>query len=194
MLESSESAQLLTRYGYLAILAGTMLEGETVVLVAGFLAHQGYLKLPWIIIAAIMGSTISDQGLFFLSRFKGTKLLSRFPKMASKVNAMTDRMRSRPVALGAFALFFRFLYGLRNISPVFLGISTIPTLEFVVLNALGAVLWAVCFSLIGYAFSGVLEAVLGNLAHVEVGIALLVILAVGGAMAYRQWKQTKAPK
>lgn len=190
MLEDSASGQLLARYGYLAVLVGTMLEGETVVLVTGFLAHQGYLSVPLIIIAAIIGSSISDQGLFFLSRLKGMKFLSRFPKIADRVSAMTTKMRNRPGTLTAFALFFRFFYGFRNIAPVFLGMSSIPTLHFVLLNALGAVLWAVCFSLGGYFFAATLAAFMGTLARYEVILVIILAVCGLGFAAYRRWKRS----
>jgi membrane protein DedA with SNARE-associated domain len=34
-------------YGYLALLGGAFIEGETTVLIAGFLAHNGYFQFPW---------------------------------------------------------------------------------------------------------------------------------------------------
>ncbi|MDL2316231.1 DedA family protein, partial [Desulfovibrio sp. OttesenSCG-928-A18] len=185
MFEHSSAGQLLARYGYLAILVGTMLEGETVVLVAGVLAHEGYLSLPWIVVFAIIGSSISDQGLFFLARLKGMKLLSRFPRASARVNAMAERMRSRPVALGSFALFFRFLYGFRNVAPIFLGMSSIPALRFVLLNAIGAVFWALAFSLAGYSFALLLTSIMGTLARFEVIVLLLIILSAGSLMAWR---------
>ena len=193
MLEDSASMQLLSRYGYLAVLAGTMLEGETVVLVAGFLAHQGYLALPWIMICAVIGSCASDQGLFFLSRFRGRRFLSRFPQAEARVKAMAERMRAKPGALSALALFFRFLYGLRNIAPIFLGMSSIPTLRFMLLNAVGAVLWAVSFSLLGYIFARTLEAFMGRLAHYEIYfVAGLIVTGCAWAL-FRRWRHAGTP-
>lgn len=183
-----DATELVSRYGYLAVLAGTMLEGETVVLVAGFLAHQGYLSLPWIAICAVIGSTISDQGLFFLSRFRGKKFLARFPKASAKACSMANAMRERPVALSSFALFFRFLYGLRNIAPIFLGMSAIPTLRFMLLNAVGAVIWSVSFSLLGYLFAKTLHAFTDALAHFEMLVAGM-LLGLGIAFAiYRRFR------
>ena len=188
MFEDSASGQLLARYGYLAVLAGTMLEGETIVLIAGFLAHQGYLSVPLIIVSAVIGSSISDQGLFFLARVKGMKFLERFPKARARVTGMASRMSARPVALTFFALFFRFFYGFRNIAPLFLGLSRIPTSQFVLLNALGAVLWAVSFSLGGYFFAAALSAVVGTLARYEALIVVGLLLCGGGFAFYRRWK------
>ena len=56
---------IIENYGYAAILIGTFLEGETILVLAGVAAHQGYLVLTWVIIAAFVGSLCGDQ-LFFL--------------------------------------------------------------------------------------------------------------------------------
>ena len=191
MFEDSETAKLLSTYGYLAVLFGTMLEGETVVLVAGFLAHQGHLSIPWIIFFAIAGSSTSDQGIFFLSRLRGAKFLRRFPKAEAKARSMSEKMRARPVALTLFALFFRFFYGFRNIAPIVLGLSTIPTLRFVLLNALGAVLWACIFSYGGWFFARTLSAITDNLAKYELAFAALLLCAGAGFQWYHRIQEKK---
>lgn len=190
-MEDTTFAQLISRYGYLAILVGTFLEGETIVLVAGFMAYQGYLSLPWIIVCAVGGSAVSDQGLFFLARFKGIKFLSRFPRLLAKTNQLLEKARSRHTALNFLALFFRFFYGLRNVSPIFLGLSSIPTLRFVALNAVGAVLWACTFSSCGYIFAKTLETFMGTLAKFEMVIVALLVAAGVGFTFYRRWKKAR---
>ena len=35
---------LVSTYGYPALLVGTFLEGETILVIAGFLAHRGYCR------------------------------------------------------------------------------------------------------------------------------------------------------
>ena len=54
-------AQLLTDYGYLAVFAGSLLEGETILVLAGFAAHQGYLSLELTVAIAFVGGTLGDQ-------------------------------------------------------------------------------------------------------------------------------------
>lgn len=39
---------LIDTYGYPAILIGTFLEGETILVLGGIVAKLGYLKLPWV--------------------------------------------------------------------------------------------------------------------------------------------------
>ena len=43
---------IISAYGYPALFAGVFIEGETVLAIAGFLAHQGYFAVPWAILAA----------------------------------------------------------------------------------------------------------------------------------------------
>ena len=51
-------------YGYWAILIGTFLEGETILVLGGLAAHMGYMDLGGVILAAFAGSLCGDQ-LFF---------------------------------------------------------------------------------------------------------------------------------
>ncbi len=59
---------LIRNYGYWAVLVGTFLEGETILVLGGLSAHLGYLKLPWVIAAAFCGTLPGDQLYFFLGR------------------------------------------------------------------------------------------------------------------------------
>ena len=56
---------IIENYGYAAILIGTFLEGETILVLAGLAAHQGYLELTGVIFSAFLGSLCGDQ-LFFI--------------------------------------------------------------------------------------------------------------------------------
>jgi membrane protein DedA with SNARE-associated domain len=57
---------IIAQYGYFAIIIGTFLEGETILVIGGFLAHIGLLSLPLVILSAFIGSFSGDQ-LYFLS-------------------------------------------------------------------------------------------------------------------------------
>jgi hypothetical protein len=70
---------LIAHYGYLAVLIGTFLEGETVLILAGFAAHRDYLQLSWVIIAAFLGTLFGDQLFFYLGRRHSAYLLSKRP-------------------------------------------------------------------------------------------------------------------
>ena len=66
--------ELVANYGYLAIVIGTFLEGETILVLGGFAAHRGFLELPWVMLCAFLGSMAGDQTFFYIGRRNGGRL------------------------------------------------------------------------------------------------------------------------
>lgn len=173
--------EVVIRYGYLALFVGTFLEGETILLIAGYLAHTGHLDLLWVILAAFLGSFSGDQTFFFLGRWKGLAFLARHPawqQKAARAFALLSRFQV-PVILG-----FRFLYGIRNVTPFVIGASGLRPRRFFVLNLLGALTWAIAFGCVGYNVGSVVESVLQRVAEYE-QISLMVFCAL--ALVYLLW-------
>lgn len=165
-------------YGYLAVFVGTLLEGETILLAAGFAAHRGLLDWPLVVLVAAIGGTLGDQLAFILGRWKGNALIEHFPALAKhkpRVHALLERHAV------AFILTVRFLYGLRIAGPLLLGSSRVPVLRFAVLNMLGAVLWATVVAGAGYLFGLAISALFADIKRIE-EVVLGVILASGSAI------------
>ncbi len=156
--------QLITDYGYPVLLIGTLLEGETIVVLAGFLAHRGYLSLQWVILVAFLGTFASDQFFFHLGRRKGGGFLEKKISWQTKSRKVFDLLQRHqtPVIIG-----FRFLYGLRTITPFVLGMSGVSTYRYLLLNGLGAFLWATAIACLGYAFGNLLELLLEEMRRYE---------------------------
>lgn len=138
---------IIREYGYLALLIGTFLEGETIVIIAGVMAAEGLLELKPLILAAFTGTFISDQLFFYFGRWKGREFIAKRPKW----QARSDRLK--PILekyKNYIILGFRFFYGLRNVTPLVLGSSGISPLRYLILNFLGAAIWAISFGSAGY--------------------------------------------
>jgi len=163
-------------YGYGALFLGTLLEGETALILAGLTAHMGLMKLPLVILVALLGSFLGDQFFFFLGRRKGAALLERHPvwrHRAEKVHRAMRRYRTG-VMLG-----FRFVYGMRIITPMILGVDrTIRTRQFILLNLLGAALWSAVIASGGFFFGRVVRVILADIRHYELTL-LPVVLLIG---------------
>jgi len=170
---------LIDQYGYLAVLAGTFFEGETILILGGFAAHRGYLALPGVMAAAFIGSLCGDQLFFFLGRRHSQAVLSRRKVWAERV-AKANRILMRHRRW--FILVFRFLYGLRSVSPFVIGMSDVPTREFILLNGIGALIWSVAVGTGGYFFGSALELVIGNVKKFE--LAALIAVALIGAVVW----------
>ncbi|PIT47487.1 hypothetical protein BHC46_07155 [Snodgrassella alvi] len=141
--------QLLNHYGYLAIFIGSILEGETILTLAGFFVHKGYLLFVPSILCATAGGMIGDQVCFLLGRYYGTRLLQHFPKLDPLVEK-TNRLLCKHSSIIIIGV--RFMYGLRIAGPIAIGMSKVSFSRFLLLNALGALLWATIIISFGYLF------------------------------------------
>ncbi|HEX6958972.1 MAG TPA: DedA family protein [Ferrovibrio sp.] len=168
-------AHLIDQFGYWAILAGTFLEGETILVLAGFAAHQGYLRLDLVILAAFIGSVSGDQLWFALSRHHGKRWLARRPGLAARFALATRWLERRPTL---FLLGFRFLYGIRSVAPWAIGLSNVPARRFIILNVIAAAIWAASFGTIGYLFGAAVESMIGKLQQIEHRLLAAVVLGI----------------
>jgi membrane protein DedA with SNARE-associated domain len=183
--------QWLADYGYLAVFVACLLEGETVLVLAGFAAHQGHLSLPVVVAIAFVGGTLGDQLFYWIGRTWGAALLDRFPRL--------DLRRQRVVGLlkrhDAILIFgIRFMYGLRIVGPIAMGAAGVPARRFALFNVLGAALWAPLVGGAGYLFGDALEALLGDVTHYEQTALLLVAVAVLLLSLVRAWLGARAKR
>ena len=180
---------LLRNYGYWTILVWTFLEGETVVIIAGVLAHQGFMDAKLIALCAFGGSCASDQLMFLLGKCKGPAILARFPRVARNADRAERLIRKyeTPLILG-----FRFVYGVRNITPIMLGINRVNHFKFLMLNVIGASIWAVSFTCGGFFFGRLFAKFVDEASHMALYI-LLTVMAIAGLLWYiRQRRRYKA--
>ncbi len=168
---------LIATHGYWVLAAGCLLEGETVLILAGFAAHLGHLN-PYAVvaIAAVSGFT-GDQFYFWLGRRHGDAVLARWPSVV----AHNDRLQNLIARYHAAVIIgIRFAYGLRIAGPVLIGMSSIPGKQFALLNALGALLWACLIGGVGWIFGQAAEAFMGEVRNLEgwllLGLALIGIV------------------
>jgi membrane protein DedA with SNARE-associated domain len=167
----------LQEFGYLALFLGTFFEGETVLVLAGFLAFRGYMDIKMVMAVAFLGSYAGDQLWYFLGRRHGRKLLARKPRWQTMGDRALDHIRRHP---DLWVLGFRFVYGLRTVMPVAIGLSGYPPRRYLLLNGLGALIWSAALGLAAYHFGALLEGILGNVKKYELwvlgGLILLGVL------------------
>jgi membrane protein DedA with SNARE-associated domain len=176
----------VVHYGYwavgLALLienAGIPVPGETILLLASFLAYsQHELQLSWIVVVATIAATLGDNIGFALGYYGGRPLLDRY-RAAFRIQEKTiARGEGLFAQYGSVTIFFaRFVFGLRIVAGPMAGALRMPWRRFAVFNFLGAALWVTVIAGAGYLFGhhwGRLERVLGR---VDVVAAILVLMA-----------------
>jgi membrane protein DedA with SNARE-associated domain len=178
---------LIENYGLLAIFLGTAFEGETAAFLGGVISHHGLLTYWSASAAASAGSFAGDQIWFFAGRYAGQwRVVRRLMERPALARA-TQLLERYPTG---FIFAFRFLVGLRTISPVVIGTTGISTRKFLVLNAAAALVWGQLFTALGYVFGHGIQQALGNLPihhRLLIGLGAAAIVAVA-ALAFRRMK------
>lgn len=191
---------LIHRHGdvfYLITFLWTALEGETFVIFAGFAAQKGLLNISLLFVAAWLGSFCGDQIFFFLGRRFGGRVLDHLPKFKPGVERALGWLENHAVI---FILSYRFMYGLRNVSSVAVGLSHLSWKKFALWNGIAAFIWAASFTGFGYLFGDVFAHVHHRAdAVVEDSVrqitlsflALFALVILGQVMAIRWQKRRK---
>ncbi|MBI1195179.1 MAG: DedA family protein [Gammaproteobacteria bacterium] len=167
----------VTNYGYPVLLVGTFFEGETILMLGGLAAQLGYLSLELVIACGFLGSVAGDQFFYFLGRRHGRSLLARRPRWQAGAQKVLKHLERHQVPL---LLGFRFLYGLRTITPIAVGLTEIKPLRFILFNIAGASIWATTIGAAGYYFGRAIESVLGDIRKYELEVmgGIVVIAAL----------------
>lgn len=168
---------LIAQYGLIVIALGAVIEGETVVTLGGFAAHQGFLNPISVAVCAMAGAFAGDQLIFSVAhRYRDARV----------VRGLVDSVPGR-AAIGLvaarptwFVLGFRFMVGLRTVGPVAIALAGVGHRRFAALNGLSAVVWGTLWTAVGYMAGGAVESVLGKLERFEhrAAVAMAIVLGV----------------
>lgn len=191
--------QLLIEYGpmlgYFILLLGSFVEGESVVLTAGYFSYKGYLSLPVIMAVAFTGSVCADQLIYFLGRWYGPGYLEKRPRMKAQAARAFDLLHRYHLW---FILGFRFIYGIRTISPFVIGASGIAVKRFAVLNFIAAAIWATssCYAgyLLGYFFADEIEYAIAQAIKFQKFTILGILSTIALTAGILYWRRRRLDK
>lgn len=165
--------QLVSDYGAFGLFVGSGLEGETVAMLGGVLAHRGLLDFWTAVLAVAAGSFLTDQICFRAGRkFGHSPWVRKLQEGPAGTRVLQTFERQRDI----FVFGFRFAYGLRVASAVTIGTTGYPWGRFVMLNGIAALLWATMFVAIGYLCGQAIKTMFGHLRdHIHYPLALTAI-------------------
>jgi len=175
---------IITHFGYPALIMGLLLEGETMLVLGAFMAHRGYLSLPLVILIGCTVPFASDQFFFWMGRLKGDQFLETRPAWKPHVERAKSLLGWNTTLL---FLGIRFMYGLRTVLPFVIGMAKFDPKKFMVLNLIGAFLWALTFGLAGQLVGQLMGAIFEDVKEHELAIALGIILVGAGAWLYYRY-------
>ena len=188
-------AELASPWGYVIVgvlalleasaMIGLIVPGEAALLVGGFLASQQRADLRIMIVVAAVGAIVGDSVGYEIGKHLGPSLRrSRLGRWVGE-----DRWKRAEDYLshhGGRAVFFgRFIGVLRAMVPTIAGLSRMPYRVFLPWNAIGGLIWAPGFVLIGYAAGGSYHKVAEWTGRASTVLFILVLLIVGVVLAAR---------
>ncbi|MCY4414555.1 MAG: DedA family protein [Alphaproteobacteria bacterium] len=132
-------------------------------MIAAASAYHGHISIYYVAIFAATGAIIHDHALYYLGH-KLEKRLKDGKKMrhVRRIYNLVDKYGIYFVAM------FRFLYGIRTITPIILGASHKFSLKkYSLFVCVSAVLWAVIITYLGYTFAIMFEWLIGEFKRIK---------------------------
>jgi len=152
------------------LLLGFFLPGDSLLFTAGVLAGQGKLSIGLLLPGAFIGAFLGAEVGYLIGRRVGPRLFrrpdSRFFKQeyVTRTHEFFDRPGPKAVVLA------RFVPVVRTFTPVMAGVGAMERRAYSLYNLIGALIWAVGVTLLGYA--------LGNAIGSNIDSYLLPLIAL----------------
>jgi membrane-associated protein len=186
-------SDLLSRYGLWAVLAGTFLEGEGVLIAAGILVAAGFLRPVEVWLTASLGAWAGHLFWFFIGRRFGTRyLLPRYRPLRERVAQTNGIVQRNP---GTAVLILQYLYGARIFGAIAFGLTELSVKRFLIYEAVNCAVWAAWVEAAGYFMGEALDRSLsggGRWIWFAVSVAVLVGLVrfvqLRGTRPSHKWK------
>lgn len=155
-----EPKTLIMTLGTLGVIAIIFLEtgvffgfffpGDSLLFTAGFLASQGYVSLPGLLIGAFVAAVIGDSVGYAFGRRVGPALFSRDDSVLFNKKHVIEAQRFYEKHGGKTIILARFMPFIRTFAPIVAGIGTMRYRTFVAYNTIGGFVWTWGMLWLGY--------------------------------------------
>jgi len=153
---------------------------EVAMIPAGYLASKGEMNLILAIVVGTLGSLLGALFNYYLAKKYGRKGVLSFGKYFFFTEEKLVKMEKFFIKHGSFSTFVsRLIPGVRQLVSLPAGLSKMPLNKFALYTTLGAGLWVIVLTLLGY-FIGSNELLLKEYLHqiVIVTLGLIVIATI----------------
>ncbi|HWB71344.1 MAG TPA: VTT domain-containing protein [Egibacteraceae bacterium] len=172
------------------LLVGFFLPGDSLLFTTGLLVSHGILDAPLVVVLAgcFLAAVIGDQVGYAFGRRVGPRLFrrpdSRFFRQEHvvKAHAYFERYGARTIVLA------RFVPVVRTFAPVLAGVGSMRYRTFVTYNVVGALLWGVGVTALGYALGR-------RFPHMEEYLLPTVVLIIAASLVpvALEWRRSRTP-
>ncbi|MEA3642472.1 MAG: DedA family protein [Lamprobacter sp.] len=174
----------LERYGYWAVFAAVGVEGfgipapgQTLLEAGAIVAAvpNSRLKIEWLLLVTILATALGQAIGYLIGRTGGRAILNRLPIPAQHLQGIEQKFNRYG---GWLLVFGRFVDGPRQLMGLFAGALEMHWGRFLLLNLLGAVLWASFWALGVYYLDLHFDALVAALRHLNPWMEALGLFGV----------------
>jgi undecaprenyl-diphosphatase len=168
---------------------GVPVPGETALIAAGILAHNGRLHITLVIAIAAAAAIIGDNVGYLLGRKGGRALLEKPGPLLEHRKAIFEKGEPFFRRHGPKAVFLgRWVAGLRIAAAWLAGINRMHWPTFLLWNALGGAAWATSVGFAAYYLGAAAEKIVKDAGLI--GIAVLALALIGFFILRRRRRST----
>ncbi|HEU4733877.1 MAG TPA: DedA family protein [Kofleriaceae bacterium] len=173
-----------------SVFLGIVFPGEIAVILGGVLAYNGRVGLGSVVAAAVLGAIVGDTVGYWVGREWGQQILRwigrRLPFLKHRVDEDIERARGFIRRRGGVAVLVgRFAAALRATVPGLAGMSDLHYPTFLAYNAVGGVIWAASFVLLGYFAGAAWQRAASDASKIGLAVLALIVLGLIGSRIAR---------
>lgn len=194
--------ELIQQFGLVIVFASVLLEqlglplpAYPTLLFAGVLVGNGQYSLGLMLAIAVLAALIADSSWYFAGRRYGKRIMGKLCKISLSPDTCVRQTESLYQKFGPPALLVcKFIPGFASISSALAGSSGTRFWVFVMMDGLGAALWAGSALWLGMIFSSAIDDVLNTLVDMGKWGALLVLTLLAAFIAAKWWDRHRFMK
>ena len=165
------------------LLIGFLLPGDTLLIITGVLTYTGVIPFPiwFVVICIFISAVLGDQLGYYIGHKSGPAIFEKrssgffSKKSVARTQHFFDKYGGWAVTIA------RFIGVVRTIAPVAAGVGKMPYRKFVFFNVLGAFLWGVGLTMLGWGVAhipGVAELVTQYIDIVLISVISIALLGI----------------
>jgi membrane protein DedA with SNARE-associated domain/rhodanese-related sulfurtransferase len=155
----------LARYGYIVLPVwvfaeqiGIPIPAAPILLAAGAIAGTGRINLPFLTVLIITAALTADLIWYRVGYASGSRALGRLCRVCLEPDSCVRRAKDLLEKHGLRSLLVaKFVPGLNAFAAPVAGTIRVSLWQFAVVDAIGILIWATTFELLGFLFAGQLE-------------------------------------
>jgi membrane protein DedA with SNARE-associated domain len=191
----NDVVSLVAHHGYLIIFLVVLAEAVNLpipaalaLIAGGASAASGHLSASTVILLALGAMLMGDSLMFILGRYMGWALLGFLCKVSTNPETCILRSAESFYKRGkATVVIAKFIPGVNAMTPPLAGSMKMRYEQFVWLDAMGALLYATGYTVLGYVFHDFVLSITRGFYAATHAIEIVLTVALVGYIAYRFW-------